>query len=99
RDRLGADGLLGVDVLQQRRLIMDFRRRRLQIVPSSDDRPLARYRTAKIPTSDRHGLLSVIDVRAERVGATALVDTGGSVTIANRDLARRMRQRGAWATA
>lgn len=96
RDRLGADGLLGIDVLRGRRLVMDFKRRRLQIIPSSDDRPLARYRTAKIPTSDRYGLLSVIDVRAERIGAVALVDTGGSVTIANQELARRMSRRGAW---
>ena len=38
RERLGADGLMGVDVLKNRRVTMDFRRNSLSISKADDDR-------------------------------------------------------------
>jgi len=97
RDRLGVDGLLGVDALQKRRLVMDFRERRLEILPGRD--PAAGFsqpRDMYVPARDRFGRLVVIDATANRAEIGAFVDSGAGMTIANTALARAVQARGDW---
>lgn len=97
RDRLGVDGLLGVDALQKRRLVMDFRERRLEILPGRE--PSAGYskpRDTYVPARDRFGRLVVIDATANAAEIGAFVDSGAGMTIGNRALARSVQSHGAW---
>lgn len=98
RERLGVDGLLGVDALQKRRLIMDFRKRRLEILPAGGEM-LSRFSLSGdiyVPARDRFGRLVVIDATANNVGIGALIDSGAGMTVGNQALARAVRKRGGW---
>lgn len=97
RERLGVDGLLGIDALQNRRLVMDFQARRLEILQGRErgagySRPSDTY----VPARDRFGRLVVIDASANGAGIGAFVDSGAGMTIANKALARVIRGRGDW---
>jgi predicted aspartyl protease len=97
RERLGVDGLLGVDALQKRRLVMDFQARRLEILPAGGARsPGPRRRDAFVPARDRFGRLVVIDANANEADIGVFVDSGSGLTIANRALARAIRAGGDW---
>ncbi|MDP1736129.1 MAG: retroviral-like aspartic protease family protein [Caulobacter sp.] len=97
RERLGADGLLGVDALQRRRLIMDFRERRLEIQAASGAfYPNSTRTDAFVPVRDRFGRLVIIDANANRVPVAAFIDSGAGMSIGNRALADAIRARGDW---
>jgi len=97
RGQLGADGLLGVDALQKRRLVMDFRNRRLEIQPTSRARdPAPSGRETYVSARSRIGRLTLIDAVADGVGVTAFIDSGGGVSIGNPALAAAVRARGGW---
>lgn len=97
RDRLGADGLLGVDVLQKRRLIMDFKAGKLEIQSAGDQRRTYLWdRGATVEARDSFGRLTVIDARANGALSTAFVDSGGGMTIINKALAAQIRSGGDW---
>ena len=97
RARLGVDGLLGVDALQKRRLVMDFRERRLEIIPASGAfKPGTTGRDAYVSARDRFGRLVVIDANANGAPVSAFIDSGAGMSIANRALAESIRARGGW---
>lgn len=97
RERLGVDGLLGVDALQRRRLVMDFRERRLEILPASGAfYPGSNKREAYVPAKDRFGRLVVIDAAANGAQVSAFVDSGAGMSIVNRALAEAIQARGGW---
>lgn len=97
RERLGADGLLGMDVLRNNRLILDFRRRRMEVRAASG-RSLARIdpRFIAVPADERFGRLTVINTRANNVPAHSFIDSGASISIVNPALAKAMRATNRW---
>lgn len=100
RRRLGVDGLLGVDALQNRRLVMNFRDRLLELRQSSQDDaypPVAR--SALVPARNRQGLLTVAGARVDNVPVEAFVDSGGGFSVGNMALAAALgRRSGSWDT-
>jgi hypothetical protein len=94
RGRLGADGLLGMDVLRGRRLIMDYKRRRLDIARSAP-RPSAmptfslhgvrqgRDPTFVVPARIRFGQLIIVDAEIADVKVIAFLDSGSQNTVGN----------------
>lgn len=97
RDRLGVDGLLGVDALARRRLVMDFRARKLEIIPASGAfQPMTTGRDAYVSARDRYGRLVVIDANANGAPVSAFIDSGAGMSICNRPLAESLRLRGDW---
>ena len=76
----GAQGVLGVEGLEDKRILADFTRDRLEIVRSHGER--ARRDFAVVPLKEVRGLL-VADVRIGSVRAKAIVDTGAQGTIGN----------------
>jgi predicted aspartyl protease len=103
RDRLGADGLLGVDVLHDRRVVINFVQRKLTI---SADRSITRdlsgfdlrrsatgnhedlgFRVA-VPARYRFGQLIIIGADVRGRGVTAFVDSGSQCTVGNNALRR-----------
>ena len=99
RGRLGCDGLLGVDVLKDRRVVMDFTRNRLTIGAERsatterssfdmrrDGSGLAAPNLGKrivVPARYRFGQLIIIGADVSGRPVTAFVDTGSQTTVGN----------------
>lgn len=93
-EQLGAQGLLGVDVMRDRRVVLDFAANRLVIGPArhelSDaglerpDRILgARRNVISVPARYRFGQLTIVDADVDGQAVTALLDSGSQNTVAN----------------
>lgn len=96
RRYLGADGLLGVDVLARRRATLDFDAQTFTIQPprrtpnadsrvrrSDDD---ASPRDVVVPAKQRFGQLTIVDAELGGVPLTAFLDSGAEITVGNRML-------------
>ncbi len=93
-ERVGADGLLGVDILEGRNVIMDFRRRKLEIRRSRSSLDFVRLpREVSVMADDRFGRLTVADCRVVGAKALAFIDSGGGVSIGNMALSRAIATR------
>lgn len=97
RQRLGADGLIGVDVLRNRKVLMDFRQGELQISGYSerDLSPLDMREESTgqrrrdlgpkvtVPAKFRFGQLIIIGADVRRRPVTAFLDSGSQSTVGN----------------
>jgi predicted aspartyl protease len=97
-DRLGADGLLGVDILDGRSVVMDFRRRRLEVRRSNAFGEAFRgAREVSVLADARFGRLAIVNARVSGVRCVAFIDSGSGASIGNMALAEavklRMRRR------
>ena len=77
----GAQGVLGFEGLQNKRIFADFTRDRLEITISHGER--ARRDFTVIPLTVIKGGLLCADVRVGNVRTKAIVDTGAQATIGN----------------
>lgn len=93
-ERVGADGLLGVDILENRNVVMDFVQRRLEVRKSRSPFDMVRMpREVSVRADDRFGRLTVADCRVAGARALAFIDTGGGVSIGNMALSRAIATR------
>jgi predicted aspartyl protease len=76
-----ADGILGVDGLQDARIEVDFERDQISIIRSSGQRD--RDGALLIPAELRHGGLLVVHGKVGRVPVKALIDTGAERSLGN----------------
>jgi hypothetical protein len=91
---MGADGILGIDVLENRQLTMDFVRDTLRI-----DRPGSIEWSAtginntdvRVPARQRAGQLTLVDARAGGARMTCFIDSGAQRTVGNMALHRAIR--------
>jgi predicted aspartyl protease len=92
RDRLGADGLLGVDMLRNRRVALNFKQRRFEISPSSRRSPFSPATDSRIAQEDppvlvparyRAGQLVILDAEAADQPVAAFLDSGSQITVGN----------------
>lgn len=100
RSRLGADGLLGVDVLKNRRVTMDFVANELNISPANSTaagepprqgsrlQPPPDPSIVTVPARYRFGQLIIIDADVGGEPVTAFLDSGSQNTVGNLALAR-----------
>jgi predicted aspartyl protease len=104
RARLGADGLLGMDLLRGRRLIMDHRRRRLEIARSlpATAAPVRSVGVRRgrdpefvVPARLRFGQLIIVDAEVADVRVAAFLDSGSQNTIGNDALKAAVQRRNA----
>jgi predicted aspartyl protease len=95
RVQLGADGLLGVDILRGRRMSLDFLDNRFEISPSGQGVELGRGSNTRIrgdtdpiqvPAAYREGQLVILDAQVADVRVAAFIDSGAQVTVGNRSL-------------
>jgi hypothetical protein len=77
----GIDGILGVDGLYAKRVMVDFARNRIEIRNSRYERPLAGV--TRIPAQVRFGRLMVIPGYVNGVRVKAVIDTGSEHTLGN----------------
>ncbi len=86
----GADGVLGMDGLANKRIHIDFRHDRITIMRSKNQRAGSGF--SIIPVNLLHGLL-VADATMGGVPVKAIIDTGGQVTLGNQALRLALAER------
>jgi hypothetical protein len=77
----GADGVLGMDGLANKRIHIDFRHDSITIMRSKNQRAAGGFET--IPVKFLHGRLLVVDAFMGGVPVKAVIDTGGQSTLGN----------------
>jgi hypothetical protein len=89
---LGVSGLLGVDMLKNRRMVLDFDGQSFSIANSQAGSYIAAGANSRLDAPDapvtvpariRAGQLIIIDASASGRAITAFLDTGSQVTVAN----------------
>lgn len=92
RARLGADGLLGVDILKGRSMLLNFAQNRFEISNGSQGVEVGRDRNSRIPSlidpihvaaSYRNGQLVILDAQVGETPVSAFLDSGSQVTVGN----------------
>lgn len=79
---LGAQGILGVDALADRRIMLDFENRKITLEDATTPEATAAGEIVVVGHR-RHGQLILTEVRVEGLPIYALIDTGSDVTIGN----------------
>jgi predicted aspartyl protease len=88
-ERVGADGLLGVDALEGRNVVIDFRKNQLEVRRSAPSfEPYVSSREVTVSADSRYGRLTLADSRIAGARSLAFIDSGGGVSIGNLALAR-----------
>lgn len=87
RQWLGADGYLGLDVIDGKRVTFDFQNKSMT-VGAAGAATLATFRSeeAVVRVNGSHGRLTAVDVRVDGVKAYCFIDTGAEISIANTKL-------------
>ncbi|MES2498674.1 MAG: retroviral-like aspartic protease family protein [Pseudomonadota bacterium] len=89
---LGAVGMLGIDSLQTKRVVLDFRAMRMTI--SEAPRSLRPDSDEIVVTARRRlGQLILVDAEAEGQRVSVIIDTGSAVSIGNPALRERLERR------
>lgn len=88
-EKMGADGILGTDSLRSQRVVFDFDKRVMTIVPS-EQRVARETGTIVVTGRLRNGRLIVTDAIADGNRITVVVDTGSEVSVGNAALRRRL---------
>jgi predicted aspartyl protease len=88
-ENMGADGILGLDSLRSQRVLFDFKKQMLTVVPAEarvkEDRD-----TIVVTAKVRNGRLILSQASAEGTPVTLVVDTGAQVSIGNAALLRKL---------
>jgi predicted aspartyl protease len=97
-EALGAAGLIGLDGLHRKRLILDFQNKRMDIGPSSKH-SLSDTDAIIVEARSRLGQLILVDSKADGEKVHVILDTGTSSSIGNAALLRKLisRRRDAFA--
>jgi predicted aspartyl protease len=93
-DVMGADGFLGVDALQDKKVEFDFVNERMTVRRANSANAFGASGDVVVRAKRRDGRLIFSDARVNRVSAEALLDTGSSLTIGNTALRDALRARG-----
>jgi predicted aspartyl protease len=88
-DNMGADGILGLDSLHSQRILFDFKKETLTIVPSSPKMPDISG-TIVVTGRIRNGRLILANATANSVPLTLVVDTGAQISVGNEALRRKL---------
>ncbi len=92
QQHIGADGILGLDSLQDLRVLIDFKK---QIIAVDDSRALGGNRGYEIIIRARRklGRLIITDAQVDGVRTAVIIDTGAQGSMGNLALQRRLRAR------
>jgi len=95
RQWLEADGYLGLNALDKRRVAFDFRHRKLTITPPRRLLGVSVVRPDEtvIPVQGQSGRLRAFDCRVDGVYASAFIDSGAEVSVGNTALLNALLER------
>ena len=94
RDDLGADGLIGLDLLHDRVVTLDFLRNSIEVSRRAYNVDTLQsvlgpgFIGSIIPARQRFGQLTIIDAQAGRAHMTCFIDTGADESVGNQALRR-----------
>ena len=86
---MGADGILGLDMLRSQRILFDFARKTLTVIPS-DMRIREDPDAIVITGRARSGRLILSNAHAGRTALTLVVDTGAQISVGNAALRAKL---------
>jgi predicted aspartyl protease len=89
---LGAHGLLGLDTLKGRRIVMDFAKRRLSVLAAGEKEGYDPD-TIVVTARSRFGQLVLVDADVDGTPITVIIDSGAQSTIGNSALRRLLAKR------
>jgi predicted aspartyl protease len=87
---MGADGIVGVDLLRSQRVQFDFEKQTMSIVPSATPDFNDERGTIVVRARRKNGRLVVTDAVANDERLTVVLDTGSQISIGNQALRRRL---------
>lgn len=95
---LGADGYLGLDALDGRRIAFDFRRKTLSVTAPRHPQlvGMTGYDETVVKAAGHAGRLRSLDCHVDGVHAAAFVDSGAEVSVGNPALLAALRARGSY---
>jgi predicted aspartyl protease len=91
REHVGADGIIGLDSLQDFRVLIDFREETITLEDVSEQRNYNRGFEIVVRARQRLGQLLITDAMVEGVRATVIIDTGAQSSLGNLALRERIR--------
>ena len=100
---LGAYGLLGIDSLENNKIILDLRGGKMEVLPSKRQRSRSRLERGMIVVSARRkaGRLILTDARVNGIKVDIIIDTGAQTSLGNyklRDILKRRDRKGQYQT-
>ena len=87
---MGADGIVGVDLLSSQRVQFDFEKQTMSIVPAATPEPIADRDSIIVRAKRKNGRLVITDAVANDERLTVVLDTGSQITVGNEALRRRL---------
>ena len=90
RENVGADGIIGLDALQDFRVLIDFRAQTIAVEDASAKDSGKGFEIV-VRARTRLGQLLITDALVEGVRATVIIDTGAQASLANNALRARIR--------
>ena len=87
---IGADGVLGVDSLRSQRVMFDFDKQTMSIVPSATPDFRAEPGTIVVQARRRNGRLLLTEASANGHSIVVVIDTGSEVSVGNEALRRQL---------
>ncbi|MFM7348542.1 MAG: retroviral-like aspartic protease family protein [Erythrobacter sp.] len=90
RENVGADGIIGLDALQDFRVLIDFRKHTIALEDASVKAKAGSYEIV-VRARSKLGQLLITDAMVEGVRATVIIDTGAQASLGNIALRERIR--------
>jgi len=87
---MGADGIVGADLLRSQRVQFDFENRTMTIVPSAVPDFKEEPGTIVVEARRKNGRLIMTDAQANGQTVTVVLDTGSEICVGNEALRRRL---------
>jgi predicted aspartyl protease len=87
---IGADGILGVDSLRSQRIMFDFDKQTMSIVPSATADFRDEPGTIVVEANRRNGRLIVTEATANGHSVVVIIDTGSQISLGNEALHRAL---------
>lgn len=87
---MGADGIVGVDLLRAQRVQFDFDKSTMTIVPSESPGFHDEPGTIVVEARRKNGRLVLTDATADDRAVTAVIDTGSEICVGNEALRQRL---------
>lgn len=86
RKWLGADGFLGLDVIDGRKVVFDFQNRKLSVERSGSSTGWPHFNDIVVRVDGSNGRLKAVDCVVDDVSAVAFIDSGAQLSICNTPL-------------
>jgi len=92
RENVGADGIIGLDALQDYRVLIDFRKQTIAVEDAREKERRGGFEII-VRARSKRGQLLITDAVVEGVRATVIIDTGAQASLGNIALRERIRAR------